>query len=299
MSVYRAYFGDSTLSSTARQEILSSSVRTQENDGGSHNSLEVESGLDREIQMMEEAITLQQLKLDTATEMEKLTELKQQVLHEKAVLASIQRSKAERNSSTLAFDDIVAEKYDEFMADEESTQLKSPAYDNSVISLQEQAEELVFASPAAPVQTAAAPMMQGRRGISHFNFRELEVPGKGLLEKAMNSSREASRSSPACIIFKTVIDSDGNLKESNRVQNNADAPSQVKKLAEEYMRQKCSLFDMHGRHLASPSKCLDLIMAAGTNIIVVKQASQLGIKVRDPLMEDSRHKRARLADSSD
>ncbi|KAM3551527.1 hypothetical protein ARSEF4850_007825 [Beauveria asiatica] len=151
MSVYRAYFGQSTLSPALSQEVLISSVPAQENDGRNHNVPEVGSGLDHEIQIMEEAITLQQLKSDTAMEMEKLTELKQQVSREQAALAVLRgRSKAERNScsSRLAFDDIVAEKYDEFMADEEPVQDKGPVYDKSAISLQEEAEELAVASSA-------------------------------------------------------------------------------------------------------------------------------------------------------
>lgn len=284
MSVYRAYFGQSTLPPAVSQEILISSVPTQENDGGNHNVSEVESGLAHEIQIMEEQMTLQQLKSDVSIEMEKLKELKQQVSHEEATLARLQRNS---RFSKLAFDDIVAENYDEFMANEEEpVQDKDSSYSKSAIDLQEQ-------------EITATPMVQGKRGNTYFNFRGLKALDEGLLEKSMHSAKWGNHSPPAFIIFKSVIDSDGNLKESNRVQINADAPSQVKQLAAEYMRQKCSLFDIYGRNLASSSKCFDMIMATEKRIIVVKQASQLGIKVQDTFIEGQRHKRAKLAERSD
>ncbi|OAA59237.1 hypothetical protein LEL_10845 [Akanthomyces lecanii RCEF 1005] len=146
MSMYRAFFGQSPISSEEREELLTTAVTTQENSDGS--AAELDNGQSQEAQINEEAVRLQRLREDATAEQKKLLELRglicieqERFSREQAALKELQeRSKAEQTSMTLhSFEDIVAKEYDEFMAVEEPTfiQVQTPYEESTTIPQEE------------------------------------------------------------------------------------------------------------------------------------------------------------------
>ena len=288
MSMYRAFFGQSPISSEEREELLTAAVTTQENSDCS--APEVGNGQSQEAQINEEAVRLQRLREDTTAEQKKLLELRELICIEQerfsrdqAALKELQeRFKAEQNSMTLhSFEDIVAEEYDEFMAVEEPTfmQVQKP-YEESAIIPQEESLRSELVPSALSVfhtktQNPTAPVMQDPSRTSHFDFQNLKRRKShiGAVQSPVHATEQLPTpvSKTDCILFKTVVDKAGNLVESHRIEVDANAASRVHQLAAMYMKEKCTLFDTHGRNLAPASKCFDMIRATGTNVIVVKQ----------------------------
>ena len=294
MSMYRAFFGQSPISSEEREELLTTAVATQENSDGS--AAELDNGQSQEAQINEEAVRLQRLREDATAEQKKLLELRglicieqERFSREQAALKELQeRSKAEQTSMTLhSFEDIVAKEYDEFMAVEEPTfiQVQTP-YEESTIIPQEESNRSELVPSALSVchtktQNPTVPVMQDPSRTSHFDFQNLKRRKShiGAVQSPVHATEQLPTpvSKTDCILFKTVVDKAGNLVESHRIEIDANAASRVNQLAAMYMKEKCTLFDTHGRNLAPASKCFDMIRATGTNVIVVKQ---LGIGVK-------------------
>ncbi|KAJ4146947.1 hypothetical protein LMH87_001501 [Akanthomyces muscarius] len=189
MSMYRAFFGQSPISSEEREELLTTAVTTQENSDGS--AAELDNGQSQEAQINEEAVRLQRLREDATAEQKKLLELRELVCieqerfsREQAALKELQeRSKAEQTSMTLhSFEDIVAKEYDEFMAVEEPTiiQVQKP-YEESTINPQEKSNRSELVPSALSVchtktQNPTAAVMQDPSRTSHFDFQNLKRP---------------------------------------------------------------------------------------------------------------------------